>query len=71
MPPMQNTTVKKDTQKEKWKLEQLAIAANLMRAPDGYMPFCLKKVKNSRASEMTGFHTKSARYERKMMPDNS
>jgi len=42
-----------------------------MRAADAFMPFCLKKVKISRAPEMTGFHTKSTRYERKMIPRNS
>ena len=51
---------------------QLAIIrTNLMRAFGAFMPFCLKKVKISRAPETTGFHTKSTRYERRMIPDNS
>ena len=51
--------------------ERVVIWANLMRALIAFVPFCLKKVKISRAPETTGFHTKSTRYERKMIPDNS
>jgi hypothetical protein len=50
---------------------RIVIWANLMRAQVVFMPFCMKKVKISRAPEVTGFHTKSARYERKMIPNNS
>jgi hypothetical protein len=47
------------------------IRANLMQVFGAFMPFCLKKVKISHAPETTGFHTKSTRYERRMIPDNS
>ena len=53
------------------KRQMAIIRANLMRAFGAFMPFCLKKVKISRAPETTGFHTKSTRYERRMIPHNS
>ena len=63
--------VQMDTLEEGKETDCVVMWANLMRALIAFMPFCLKKVKISRAPETTGFHTKSTRYERKMIPDNS
>ena len=60
-----------DTLEEDKETDWVVMWANLMRALIAFMPFCLKKVKISRAPETTGFHTKSTRYERKMIPKNS
>ena len=70
-PNNKRATVQWDTIEAAMETERDVICEILMRALIAFMPFCLKKVKISRAPETTGFHTKSTRYERKMIANNS